>query len=395
LLNSPGKISALHGGYDTAWKFETTMPNEYFMIENRSQMDLDAHLPSSGLAIYHCDTLGSNEWQDGTRNRHYQCALLQADGSLDLENNRNAGDSTDLFKESPGVVVSHATMPSSRMWDGTDSGLVVSEVSAPGRTVAFTIGEPQDQPVAEVEAFPNLIIPDNDPNGATSTLDIESTGEITDVSVNVEIIHSWISDLKVSLVSPNGAQVVLHDHEGQDGDDIRKTYDSATVAGLADLRGSELRGNWSLVVIDKASLDVGRLVRWGLAVRYQRRTTTVTGNANPNLDIPDADVRGISSGIEIQQDGALKNIAVSVEIEHTYVGDLRIDLVSPAGRAVRLHHHAGGSSNDIKRSYDPTSTPDLNDLIGEAIRGNWQLQVRDLAAADNGTLISWSIDLEY
>ena len=84
LLDSPGTFTARHGAYRTVWKYETLIPNEYFMIENRSRMGLDTHLPASGLAIYHCDTLGSNEWQDGTRNRHYQCALLQADGSLTL-----------------------------------------------------------------------------------------------------------------------------------------------------------------------------------------------------------------------------------------------------------------------------------------------------------------------
>ena len=37
--------------------------------------------PSSGLAVYHCDIFGSNELQQGTAENHYQCALLQADGS--------------------------------------------------------------------------------------------------------------------------------------------------------------------------------------------------------------------------------------------------------------------------------------------------------------------------
>ncbi|MBK6864614.1 MAG: hypothetical protein IPG91_14280 [Ideonella sp.] len=45
-------------------------------VENRAKIGLDRH-PSSGLAIYHCDTLGSNEFQQGTGQRHYQCALLQ------------------------------------------------------------------------------------------------------------------------------------------------------------------------------------------------------------------------------------------------------------------------------------------------------------------------------
>ncbi len=395
LLDSSGKITTRHGAYNTVWKHETTLPNEYFMIENRSQLGLDAHLPSSGLAIYHCDTLGSNEWQDGTRNKHYQCALLQADGSLDLENNRNAGDSTDLVNEIPNVVVSDATTPSSRMWNGTDSGLIVSEVNAAGQDIMFTVGEPRDQPIAEIETFPNLLIPDDNLTGVTSSLNIESSGEIIDISVNVEIIHSWISDLKVSLVAPDGAEFVLHNHEGANGNDIQKTYDSATLRELANLAGNQVRGNWSLVIVDTASADVGRLVRWGLVVRYQRHSTMVTETANPNLEIPDALFQGISSEIQIRKDGNVKNTAVTVDIEHTYIGDLRIDLVSPSGRTVRLHDNTGGPSHDIKRLYDTTSTPDLNDLLSDSMRGSWQLRVRDLAAQDTGTLVSWSITLEH
>jgi len=389
------RISARHGTYDTAWKYETALPNEYFLIENRHRMGLDSHLLSSGLAVYHCDTLGSNEWQEGTRNRHYQCALLQADGSLDLENNRNVGDEGDMFGETQGVAISDTTIPSSRMWDGTDSGLMVSEIGAPSQDIAFTVGQPQQHPVVEAEAFPNLIIPDNDPNGVTTGLSVDSYGEITDISVDVEIIHSWISDLRVSVLAPDGTEVVLHDREGADGDDIRKTYGSDTFANLANLRGREVYGDWSLLVIDKASQDVGRLVRWGLTIQYRRHATTVTATADPRAVIPDYDNQGVSSEIQIQVIGTVRNITIDVDIEHTYIGDLQVDLVSSTGHTVRLHNNTGGYNRDIKRSYDIISTPDLNALIGESIQGSWWLIVRDLAPRDEGALVSWSVTVEY
>ena len=395
LLESSGKITAPHGAYDTVFKYETEIPNEYFMVENRSRIGLDAHLPDNGLAIYHCDTFGSNEWQDGTRNRHYQCALLQADGHLDLENNRNVGDSTDMFTEVAGVALSDETTPSSRMWNGMDSGLLVSEVTAAGQDMVFTVGEPEDETIAEAETFPDLLIPDNDPGGVTSVLNIASFGEVVNISVNVEIVHSWISDLQVALVAPDGTRVVLHNHEGDDGDDIHATYDNTNLPELASLAGKEIRGDWSLVVIDTASEDVGRLVSWGVQVKYKRNPETVTETAHPNLAIPDADPQGIADDIQVQQDEKVKNIAVSLDIKHTYIGDLRVDLVAPSGQQVRLHDQTGRSTSDLNRSYDVVSTPALNDFIGESTGGNWQLRVRDLAAQDVGTLVSWSITLEY
>ncbi|MEI8004283.1 MAG: M6 family metalloprotease domain-containing protein, partial [Methanothrix sp.] len=59
-LNQPGRYQADHGDYAAVMIYETGKINEYFLVENRSRIDLDASLPASGLAVYHCDTLGSN-----------------------------------------------------------------------------------------------------------------------------------------------------------------------------------------------------------------------------------------------------------------------------------------------------------------------------------------------
>jgi len=139
-LDKSDEYKALHGDYNTAIIYESRKFNEYFLIENRSQIGLDEYIPSSGLAIYHCDILGSNEWQGGTSTKHYQCGLLQADGHLDLETNMNMGDEKDLFAEVGGVAISHSTVPSSNLWDGSESGLVISKICAPGQVITFQVG---------------------------------------------------------------------------------------------------------------------------------------------------------------------------------------------------------------------------------------------------------------
>jgi M6 family metalloprotease-like protein len=140
-LNPGGDFSAAHDDYSTVYCFETDEINEYFLVENRHNIGLDTHLPSDGLAIYHCDTLGSNEYQGGTAEEHYQCGLLQADGHLDLEHNQNTGDKTDLFKQVKGIALSHNTSPSTRAWDGSDSGLEIGNISQPGAAMDFRVGE--------------------------------------------------------------------------------------------------------------------------------------------------------------------------------------------------------------------------------------------------------------
>ena len=76
----PGEHELRQGDYARVHRFSPPgRVNEYFVVENRSGLGTDASLPSSVLAVFHCDTLGSNEWEDGTRERHYQLALVQAD----------------------------------------------------------------------------------------------------------------------------------------------------------------------------------------------------------------------------------------------------------------------------------------------------------------------------
>lgn len=139
-LNKPALIEAQHGAYDTAFLYRTPMANEYFLVENRSRLGLDAACPADGLAVYHCDILGSNEHQTGSAARHYQCAVLQADGRYDLETNANGGDGSDFFTMTPGTVLDADTRPSSRRWNGESSGLRISDVSAAGETITFRVG---------------------------------------------------------------------------------------------------------------------------------------------------------------------------------------------------------------------------------------------------------------
>ncbi|MDD4250192.1 MAG: hypothetical protein PHT13_13950 [Methanosarcina sp.] len=66
--------------------------------------------------------------------------MLQADGHLDLETNRNMGDEMDLYKETASTAISHSTVPSSNLWDGSESGLIISNISAPGQIITFKTG---------------------------------------------------------------------------------------------------------------------------------------------------------------------------------------------------------------------------------------------------------------
>ncbi len=248
--------------------YETGKINEYFLVENRSGIDLDASIPASGLAVYHCDTLGSNEWQGGSASKHYQCGLLQADGSLDLETNRSMGDEKDLFGRMVGIALSHDTRPASVLWDGSDSGLMISNIGEPGRVITFVIGQEKTDHVAKGSTLSGEIIPDNSPPGLVNAIFLDQEGKVKRLVVEVDISHNNISNLRVELISPGGKRAVLHNRTGIGKKNLLKSYDSKSKASLVALLGQSMKGKWTLRIRDLASRDTGKLNKWSLEATY-------------------------------------------------------------------------------------------------------------------------------
>lgn len=393
-LNQPGVFATEHGDYRTVMKYRTGRLNDYFIIENRSKLGLNQYLPSSGLAVFHCDTLGSNEFQEGSATRHYQCALLQADGHLDLERNVNQGDGNDLFGAVAGTALSNLTNPSSRSWDGADSGLVVSAITPPGQRITFAVGREPAAQVARGEASPALAIPDNDPAGVKSAITIGQAGRALQIKVSVDITHTYIGDLVVELVAPTGGTAILHDRAGGNRDNLIVTFDSASLPSLGALAGTQVQGDWTLKVKDVAGQDIGKLNTWSIEIGLQTSDQTVRGETSPALAIPDNDPAGIGSAISFTQAGTVRQLKVEVAITHTYIGDLRVELLSPTGRRALLHSRLGGGKDDLAISYDSAfpSSP-LATLVGQPVRGDWVLRVSDLAKRDIGKLDRWSIEI--
>lgn len=393
LLATSGNYTAKHGDYGTVHRFETDLPNEFFLIENRSKQGLDTWLPSSGLAVYHCDTFGSNEWEEGTAERHYQCALLQADGNRQLENNVNYGDDGDLFSAAEGIALSHSTNPSTRAWDGSDSELIVSDIGIPGESIPFRVGDSRKNETISLNARPDLLIPDNKPEGIFHALSVPDKGVIKYVNVTIDISHTYIGDLQVELQTPSGRKIMLHDRDGSYKDDIRIVYNENTISALNTIVGESMKGEWRILVRDCELRDTGRLNRWGIEIGYESPDETIVREVKPSLPIPDNDNSGIASTLLFDGNGELKDIEVAMRIEHTYIGDLIIELNSPTGRSAVLHNQSGGSRNDIDEVYDRTKIPALGTFIGQPIDGEWTLRVRDVQKYDTGTLEAWSLTL--
>lgn len=123
-----------------------------------------------------------------------------------------------------------------------------------------TVAQPQGPVV--LEEAPGIHIPDNDPAGIRRSLSTNASGNVGSVEVSVDITHTWIADLQISVVSPTGTGVILHDGTGGNADDVIKTYTATTTPALGNLAGESINGDWQLRVSDQVGQDFGKLNNW-------------------------------------------------------------------------------------------------------------------------------------
>ncbi|HEY3494976.1 MAG TPA: S8 family serine peptidase [Polyangiaceae bacterium] len=90
---------------------------------------------------------------------------------------------------------------------------------------------------------------------------------IRDLKVHVDIAHTYIGDLEVTLVPPPGPgsePILLHSRTGQGTDNIQRTFDAASTPKLAALRGRSLPGTWLLKVKDLQGGDEGAILSFAV-----------------------------------------------------------------------------------------------------------------------------------
>jgi serine protease len=123
-------------------------------------------------------------------------------------------------------------------------------------TASTSGGTPPTAPSDYVNAD-NYNIPDNKTAGITSPITVTRTGNSGSVTAIVNIVHPYIGDLKVQLISPTGQTATLHSNTGAGADNINKSY-------TVDMTGVESSGVWKLKAVDNGRGDVGYIDSWEL-----------------------------------------------------------------------------------------------------------------------------------
>jgi len=239
-------------------------------------------------------------------------------------------------------------------------------------------------------SMPDKSIPDNSSRGIKDKIVCNEDFIISSISASVDITHTYIADLRVSLISPSGTSVLLHNRAGGSANDIHKNYNANDVPALHNLAGESVKGEWRLLVQDLARYDRGRLKGWSVdIIGHEDRTVLV--EESPGVIIPDDNRDGIERTLTVSSTGSLDDIIVELDISHTYISDLIVQLTAPDNTSVLLHNRTGGSSDNIIKEYSLLNTNALQNLRGVSIKGDWTLRVSDHAGFDQGKLNHWAL----
>lgn len=367
--------------------------------------------------------------------------LFRLAGDFINEGEYNSNTSTMRFDGNAQQLINHT---------GTSSGqgIITASNSYNNAADLFTPGTP---------AIPGtpIAIPDNNAAGVSQTVNFPATTQtITNVTLGLQIDHTWVGDLIVRLTSPDGTTRTLIDRPGippstygcsgnnidvllsdAGGSDVEDECGGGTPTingtfrpnqSLADFINEDPTGDWILTVSDNVGGDTGDFVSGSLNVTTALGTTSVPINAaipatpaTPGLSIPDNSNAGVNHTINVPTTGTIESVRMDIAIDHTYIGNLRITLTSPNGTTRRMMNRVingtggcdednlsitfddlaldavqtqcGGGNPSINGTYTPEQS--LTNFIGEDQQGDWIINISDRAGGDIGRVMSANLHI--
>ncbi|MFL9844214.1 reprolysin-like metallopeptidase [Flavobacterium rhizosphaerae] len=128
------------------------------------------------------------------------------------------------------------------------------------------------------------------------------------------------------------------------------------------------------------------------------------------VGIPFDDVSTVSSLLGVADDFIISAVEVSLDISHTWIGDVTVTLISPAGTEVVLFNNQCGDQDNVLATFSDEGgvlscggTPAITGILspntpfsqlnGENSGGLWRLEISDNEPWDGGSLNNWSIAL--
>jgi len=104
------------------------------------------------------------------------------------------------------------------------------------------------------------------------SLAVGESAPVAGIEVEVELLHTYVGDLVLTLVAParlGVPEIVLQSRQGGATRNLKKIFRGDEVPALEELRGKDVSGNWTLRIEDQAAQDEGTLVRFALVLTLE------------------------------------------------------------------------------------------------------------------------------
>ena len=147
-------------------------------------------------------------------------------------------------------------------------------------------------------------------SGAQATVDVQGCATVTNVQVGLDVQHTWVGDLVMTLTSPDNTSVVIYDRPlsdgaglGCSGDDILAILDDTAPSAVEDecaaavptingtfspnnplstFTGETGDGTWTLTIDDVFGGDAGILREWSIDPCNELSGLSIVKSDNPD-----------------------------------------------------------------------------------------------------------------
>ncbi|MBT2675476.1 S8 family peptidase [Streptomyces sp. ISL-14] len=146
----------------------------------------------------------------------------------------------------------------SALTSAATTGVVTSPGTGSPNRLLYVGGGTTTPPGPRFENTADYTISDNSTVESPVTVTGVSGNAPSALAVEVHIVHTYIGDLQVQLIAPDGTAYTLKSYgTGGSSDNINTTYSVNASSEAAN-------GTWKLRVSDNANIDTGRIDAWAL-----------------------------------------------------------------------------------------------------------------------------------
>lgn len=183
-------------------------------------------------------------------------------------------------------------------------------------------------------------------------------------------------------------------------------YTQSAITGTTHTPASGLLGNtdyfWRVITYNAACTMPSA------ARSFETEGCYVYTSANVPVVISDGAPADYTSTIQVPNSGTITDVDVlGVQVQHSYIGDMRVQLRSPTGTLRTLVEYICGGQDNLSLTFNdeaaaaincPSNTgatvqpvQTLSSFDGQEMNGTWTLEFRDDADVDGGSLNAWGI----